>query len=96
VDVSLTPVAAQRAPARPAPSSTASGLVVDSRPQGAVVTINGVRAGTTPLTIETLAPGSHTVLLERPGYRPWSTTVEVKPGERLRVAASLVGGNERE
>jgi hypothetical protein len=88
-------VTAQRpAPARPAPAAT--GLVVDSRPPGAVVTVDGTRVGTTPLTLSSIAPGTHTVVIERPGYRPWRTKIEVKAGERPRVAASLVGGSERE
>jgi hypothetical protein len=71
-------------------------LVVESRPSGAVVTVDGARRGTTPLTVDALTPGKHTVLIERPGYRPWSTTIEVKAGERPRVAASLAGGSEKE
>jgi serine/threonine-protein kinase len=101
IDVSLAPVtAAPRAPARsasaPAPANATSGLVVDSRPTGATVTIDGTPAGTTPLTVPTIAPGVHRVVIEKEGYQPWTTTVDVKPGERPRVAASLQGGNERE
>jgi len=96
VDVAMVLVTAARPqPTRPAPAAAVGGLVVDSRPPGASVTIDGARRGTTPLTIESLAPGPHTVLIERPGYRPWSTTINVKAGERPRVAASLLGGTEK-
>ena len=96
VDVAMVSVTAARPqPTRPAPAAAASGLMVDSRPPGASVTIDGAPRGTTPLTIESLAPGPHTVLIERPGYRPWSTTIDVKAGQRPRVAASLLGGTEK-
>jgi serine/threonine protein kinase len=77
-------------------ASTTGSLVIDSRPMGAAVTIDGQPAGTTPLTLTTLSPGGHSVRIERSGYRPWTTTVDVKAGERSRVAASLVGVQGRE
>jgi hypothetical protein len=64
-------------------------LNVDSRPTGSSVIINGQAAGTTPLTMASVAPGTITVRIERPGYRPWTQTIELKAGERRRVAASL-------
>src|SRR6185436_11063185 len=94
IDVSLAPVtAAPKTAPRPAAASAsaAGGLVVDSRPAGATVTIDGAPAGTTPLTIPSIAPGTHKVVIEKDGYQPWVTTVDVKPGERPRVAASLQG-----
>lgn len=80
-----------------APSAARDGaLVVDSRPAGATVTIDGRAAGVTPLMVSAIAPGSHTVRIERPGYRPVSTTVVVTAGQRARVAARLEGGQEEE
>ena len=73
---------------RPASPMTGS-LNVDSRPTGASVIINGQAAGTTPLTMASVAPGTITVRIERPGYRPWTQTIALKAGERRRVAASL-------
>jgi serine/threonine protein kinase len=73
---------------RPASATTGS-LNVDSRPAGSSVTINGQVAGSTPLTIESVAPGTITIRIEKPGYRPWTETIQLKAGERRRVAASL-------
>ena len=39
-------------------------LVVHSEPAGANVTVDGVRRGVAPLTLEGMAPGDHAVLLE--------------------------------
>jgi hypothetical protein len=64
-------------------------LVVESRPPGAIVTINGRPSGTTPATIAALAPGDYRVSLSLAGYQPFATTVRVVAGERTRAAASL-------
>jgi PEGA domain len=87
VAVAATPAA--RAAARDA------GLVVDSRPAGAAVSIDGRPAGVTPLILP-IGPGTYTVRIERAGYRTITTTVEVSPGQRARVAARLEGGQEEE
>ena len=90
-------VRATRAPApRTAAVVTTGSLVIDSRPSGAAVTVDGRPAGTTPVTMSAVAPGRHTVRIERPGYRTVTTTVDVKAGERARVAARLEGGLNEE
>ncbi len=73
---------------RPAAAATGT-LAVESRPSGAVVTINGRPSGTTPLSLDALAPGEYRVSMALQGYRPFSTTVRVVAGERTRAAASL-------
>jgi len=72
-------------------STTASTgtLVVESRPAGASVVIDGKPRGTTPLTVEAMAPGNYRVNLLLAGYQPFATTVRVVAGERTRAAASL-------
>jgi hypothetical protein len=89
------------ATSRPTPApvvraATSGSLVVDSRPAGALVTIDGRPSGSTPVTLTAVAPGRHTVRIERPGYRAVTTTVDVKAGERARVAARLEGGSNEE
>jgi hypothetical protein len=64
-------------------------LVVESRPPGAVVFLNGERVGTTPLTLDTVATGSQVLRLEMAGYRRWTSSVRVVAGERNRITASL-------
>ena len=62
---------------------------IDSRPSGAQVWMDGALIGTTPLLVSGVDSGSHAVRIELPGYRLWTTSVEVTRGERARVAASL-------
>jgi len=71
------------------PAVSTGSLTVDSRPPGAAVTINGKPSGTTPLTINDLAPGEYQIVMTMPGYRNVTTTVRVVAGERARAAASL-------
>jgi hypothetical protein len=65
------------------------GLTVESRPEGASVFVDGKMVGTTPLTIDSVAAGEHSVGLAREGYSRWASSVRVTTGERARVTASL-------
>jgi hypothetical protein len=74
----------------PAAASTEPGsLLVDSRPPGANVFLDGRLIGTTPLVLSSIALGEHAIHLERAGYRRWASSVKIVSGERSRVAASL-------
>jgi serine/threonine-protein kinase len=64
-------------------------LIVESRPAGARVFLDGKPIGTTPLTARDVPAGAHAVWLERDGYRRWTASIRVVTGERARVAASL-------
>jgi hypothetical protein len=93
IEIELPP--ATRTPAASTSAPSAGRLVVDSRPGAASVFIDGRRVGVTPLLLD-VATGPHTVRLERDGYRTVTTRVEVKAGERARVAARLEGGQDEE
>jgi hypothetical protein len=72
------------------PAASGPGSIqVLSRPTGAQVVLDGRAVGRTPLAIADVRTGAHDVRIELPGFRRWATSVEVKPGERTRVAASL-------
>jgi hypothetical protein len=73
----------------PGSSREAGVLQVDSRPSGARVFLDGERVGITPLSLRDVRQGSHVVRLELPGYRVWTTRVDLAAGARQRVAASL-------
>jgi hypothetical protein len=93
VDVRLTRTApAPRAvtPAPAVPAARTGSLVIESRPSGATIILNGREIGTTPMTIDDLEPGTYTVQLQLTNFRPIRTTVRVVAGARARAAASLV------
>jgi hypothetical protein len=71
------------------PAATTGSLLVDSRPAGAQVSVDGQVMGTTPLTLPDVQPGAHRIVLEIPGFNQWITMARVTAGNRTRVAASL-------
>jgi serine/threonine protein kinase len=95
LDVTLgRPAAAPSAAAAPAAvapvaPSTPGTLVIDSRPAGARVVIDGREHGRTPVTVPSLPPGDYAVAISLAGYQPVTTTTRVEPGGRARVAVSL-------
>ncbi len=64
-------------------------LSVESLPSGARVFVDGRLIGTTPLDSARLDAGSHVVRVDRIGFRPWTTPIEIVTGQRHRVTASL-------
>jgi hypothetical protein len=64
-------------------------LLIDSRPSGAAVFVDGKMSGTTPLELSSVDAGSHALRIELPGYQRWTSAVRVVAGERNRVTASL-------
>jgi hypothetical protein len=78
------------------PEVAMGSLVVESKPPGAQVAVNGVVRGTTPLTIGSISPGSYQVTLQMYGYQQFTTRVTVRPGAKARAAGSLVMRREHE
>ena len=82
------------ASAPPAPVATTGVLVIESRPSGASVFVDGRRVGTTPISVPDASPGTHRIRLEMTGFSPWVTTANIEAGVRTRVAASLERGTQ--
>jgi hypothetical protein len=83
---------AQAIPLSQLPKTTAGiggALVVDSRPEGAKVFVDGKLVGTTPMSLPSIASGEHAIRLERDGYKGWSSTIRVTGLGQNRVTASL-------
>ena len=71
-----------------APVATVSTILVTSSPEGAEITIDGKFMGTTQSTLK-LAPGEHTVKMEKSGYKPWNRTVMLNAGSNITIDATL-------
>jgi hypothetical protein len=71
------------------PRTGPAAMMVDSRPAGAQVFVDGRSVGYTPIVVGGLAPGTHSVRMQAPGHQPWVTAVTLAAGARERVAASL-------
>jgi Protein kinase domain/PEGA domain len=70
-------------------NATAGSMFIDSHPQAARVMIDGRFAGMTPLRVPEVRAGNHVVRIERTGFGPFSRTVEIQPGQQVRVTAAL-------
>ena len=64
-------------------------MVIEPRPRGATVYLDGKSVGTTPLQGLKASVGTHAVRIERKGYRRWTANVKVVVGDGNRVTASL-------
>jgi PKD repeat protein len=69
-------------------------IVISSNPPGANVYLDGKTSGTTPVTLQNVDPGTHTVLLTMSGYTDASRTVEVAAGSQNQIAVDLTGGKK--
>ena len=76
-------------PSAKAEAASLGALVIESRPPGATVLIDGRPVGTTPMSLGDVRVGNHTVRIERDGYRIWTASVKIAAGEQNRVTASL-------
>ena len=84
------------APAAAQPGSDFGTVSVSVRPRIADVFIDGDRwvspESSGPLVVQ-LAPGRHAIDVRAPGYRPFSTVVEIRRGESTPLNVSLSAGD---
>jgi hypothetical protein len=84
----------------PAPNTTpdtsvpivplAGSLSVKTEPAGAQVYLDGIRQGTSPVTVPDLPTGSHTLRLEREGYQNLTVPVSINDGKVTSFSTTLV------
>ena len=94
-DLTADPPAPAAAPATtpagspPAAEVATGSILAETRPAGAGVWLDQRLVGETPMSIPDVPTGPHQIEFRLDGYRTWTTTVEVAPATRARVAASL-------
>ncbi len=66
---------------------------IKSYPSGASIYLDGTYKGTTPTTISDASPGSHTLKLEKYGYKEWLTSVYVTSGVTKSITAHLTAAD---
>ncbi len=64
-------------------------LYILSNPSNAKVVLDGMYRGTTPITLNKLASGTHILELDSPGYYDWKSTVDVPAGGTKTVSGTL-------
>ncbi len=82
----------KKAKARPAaPAIVAGQLSVSSTPAGAQVQIDGKNDSSwiTPLNLNGLNPGQHTLIISKPGYQAETRNIEVASGSKSIISLQL-------
>ena len=83
---SVSPAPAQ--PPAQAGATELSAAVIKSTPDGGEITVDGKFLGSTPSTVR-LAPGDHTITVEKSGFKSWQRTMTVSPGGSVTIDATL-------
>jgi hypothetical protein len=68
---------------------------VTSTPSLATVYLDNVNKGTTPLTLDDVRAGSHSILLRKTGYNDFMTSINVISGKTATVTATLTLLNQK-
>ena len=68
---------------------TSGSLYIISNPTGSNIYLDSVYKGTTPITLNNIASGTHTVQLDHTGYYDWKSTVTVPSGGTNTVSGTL-------
>lgn len=75
----------------PSPQTPTTGSVsISSAPSDAEVYLDNVFRGLSPLTIDSVSPGTHTVLIRLSGYQDWPSQIQVTAGQTTQIAATLL------
>lgn len=85
-----SPAALQAATQTATPSTTSdiSSVVVTSTPDYADITVDGKFLGTTPSTVR-IAPGDHSVTIEKTGYKAWQRVMTLTAGGKITLDVTL-------
>ncbi|MCD6310735.1 MAG: PEGA domain-containing protein, partial [Candidatus Eremiobacteraeota bacterium] len=65
-------------------------ILVDSKPSGAKIILDGKEVARTPKTLEKVRAGEHLIRIELPGYKSLETTIIVEGNKTQNVSAELV------
>lgn len=70
-------------------TSDSADLSVDSKPAGAIVTMDGAAIGSTPLKLPDAKTGLHTLEVSLKGHLPFRREIDMKAGEKHKINAAL-------
>ena len=68
-------------------------LNINSNPVGANILINGIKKGTTPDIIDNILIGNHKIIAEKPGYKTYNGTIEIKENQITALVINLEKDN---
>jgi hypothetical protein len=71
------------------PSTDVSRILVRASVPEAIVTVDGIDYGNPPVNIEPAEPGTHSIVVQAPGFREVRRTCSVGPGRNCEIYADL-------
>ena len=85
----ITSAQPQQSYTLPAPTPIFGGVAIASTPIGANVTIDGKMVGTTPLKLDNIFVGNHSVKITKTGYLDYTQTVTIDEGKTVTINTTL-------
>ncbi|MBQ5701768.1 MAG: PEGA domain-containing protein, partial [Alistipes sp.] len=85
----ITSAQPQQSYTLPAPTPILGGVAIASTPIGANVTIDGKMVGTTPLKLDNIFVGNHSVKITKTGYSDYTQTVTIDEGKTVTINTTL-------
>jgi hypothetical protein len=73
----------------PSPAPSNATLQITSDPEGADVFLDNRYSGITPVTLQSVSPGSHLVLIKLSGFNDHSTVINLTTGQNALVSVAL-------
>lgn len=78
-------------PLSPNPQTPTTGSIsASSSPSDAEMYLDNIFKGLTPITLDSITPGTHTVLIKLSGYQDYSSQVQVTAGQTTQISATLI------
>ena len=79
-----------RRPANQPPADVEASMRIISEPAGALVTVNGIRWGQTPLTVRHLEPGEKRVRISKDGYISAEQRLQLTPDNPTQTVRAIL------
>ena len=76
------------------PTAITSGVVVTSSPAMADVSVDGKVVGRTPISLDNLLVGDHTIVISKEGYSKHTEQIKLTQGKSLEINVSLHKGTK--
>jgi len=64
-------------------------LIINSKPSGGTIILDGEERGTTPGNLKGLMTGAHQIEVKMDGYGAWSESIEISAGKENKLTAEL-------
>ncbi len=88
----ITATPAKQSYTLPAPTPITGGVTVTSSPAMADVAVDGTIVGRTPITLDNILVGEHTITVSKDGYSKFSQSITMAKGKSIEIDAQLVKG----